>query len=301
MVPQLDDIINSLPESLRPGDFMGIMSESMNINNDSLNYRNVYMGYVDILGYKELIKRLGMESPQKIFRTILNSFLWAKTYKKAINVSLFSDTLVVYTNNDNPIGFWDILNLIQMFRNQMLENGYLIRGSIVSGEHFSEKGVWISPCLIKAYQYENEISSVARIVIDKKAFEIASLAVVEKEGQFGIYEHPYFVLVNKNSIEKDYDNNYVLKFDINSVEINYIKSKYHPDFKNLTNERIEHCIIEGNKSLKKYYDGLLLAKQRANEYKANCKVDYLINCWNRYIEEFQFRELLKDDFIISIA
>ncbi len=294
-------ILDSLPKHLKPGDFMGTMKWAYEFDRDSLEYKNVFLGFIDILGYKNLIKEFGDLSPKKIFEDILHAFSWAKSHNNSLEVTLFSDTLIITTDDENPIGFWNIVNVVQSFRNQMIEKGYLVRGSIVFGKHFSQKGVWISPCLIKAYKFENELANVARILIEDEAFKKGIDSITQKDDQYGIIYDRYFVHVDPGIIRTDYDGCRILCFEPGQIEVKYLKYAKHPDQKNLNEDRITHCINAGNQVLKRFKSGIQKALERSENLKSRSKVIYFVNIWNNYLENFELKDKLAEDYKIEIV
>jgi len=297
----LNDILDTLPKHLKPGDFMGTMKWASEIDHDSLKYKNVFLGFIDILGYKNLIKEFGDDAPRAIFQDILNAFSWAKSSKSSLKVSLFSDTLIIEADDDHPVGFWNMINVVGRLRNQLLQKGYLIRGSIVYGKHFNQKGVWVSPCLIKAYKLESEIANVARIIIDEEAFNNGIKSIIERDADYGIIYDRYFVKVDPTIIATDFDGSRVLRFDPDHIEVKYLKYAKHPDQKNLNEDRIMHCINAGNQVLKRFHCGLKSALERAEDIKSRSKILYFIIKWNAYCEEFELKNELKEEYKIDIV
>lgn len=292
-------ILDSLPKHLKPGDFMGTMQWANEFDRKALEYKDVFLGFVDILGYQNLIKDFGDNSPSEIFEDILHAFSWAKSHNDSLDVTLFSDTLIIKTDDDNPVGFWNIINVIQSFRNQMLEKGYLVRGSVAYGKHFSQKGIWISPCLIKAYKLENEVANVARILIDEDAFIKGTSSIMQRNDKYGIVYDRYFVNIDPTIIRTDFDGCRILSFEPGQIEINYLKYATHPDQKNLNEERVLHCINAGNQALKRLQVGIQTALKRTEDLKSRSKIMYFVNIWNTYLENFKLKDKLKEDYRIE--
>lgn len=297
----LDDFLETLPKHLKPGDFLETMKWARDFNPTDLKYGNIFMGWVDILGYQNLIKEFGDDAPRAIFEDILHAFSWAKSSKSSLKFTLFSDTLIIEADDDHPVGFWNIINVVGRFRNQLLEKGYLVRGSIVYGKHFNKKGIWVSPCLIKAYKLESEIANLARILIDEEAFNNGIKSIIERDVDHGIIYDRYFVKVDPTIIATDFDGSRVLRFDPDHIEVKYLKYAKHPDQKNLNEDRIMHCINAGNQVLKRFHCGLKSALERAEDIKSRSKVMYFINKWNEYCEEFELKNELKEEYRIDIV
>lgn len=293
---------NHLPPELKPGDFMGTMQWASDYDPDSLVYRQCFVALVDILGYKQLIQSVGSNSPELVFTKVLNAFSWAKCSNESIQVSLFSDSLILATADSEPVSFWQLAKIIQRFRMSLLESGYLIRGAIALGPHFDAKGIWISPCLVRAYQLESSTATVARVLIDKPALEHASAPVGKNaNGVAGIPHKNLFVHVDQSQIICDYDDCSVLDIYSDSIELLYLKTGLHPDERNLNEERIGHCIKAGNGLLLKYRTGLEAALGRATDAKSKSKVAYLVRRWNSFCSNFTLVSKLEHDYRIKIV
>jgi hypothetical protein len=298
--PEAPSLPNDLPAELRPGDFMAIMKEASDREGLSLIYQQRFVGLVDILGYRAILAEYGSDSPKQLFRHVLDAFAWTKSLSAALKLSLFSDTLVIESTSDHPVLFWTILSAIDQLRSHLLRIGVLLRGAVTFGEHFSEKGVWISPALVRAHLLESQIANMPRIVLDRPAYERGVHAIVTvPDGRSGIPCGRYLYKPGLHLEEGDFDGNAVLVFDPNNVELRYLKNNQHPDVAHVDQHR-EHCIEAGNAQLLQYHDGLRLAMSRAgDDLRARAKVSYAIAEWNRYVASFYHSGLFKAEYTIS--
>lgn len=300
--PKLSDVLNGIPPELRPGDFMGTMEWAHDYDPKSLVYKQCFVALIDILGYRQLIQSAGSDSPKDIFTKVLHAFSWAKCSNASIQVSLFSDTLILVTADSQPVSFWQLAGIVQRFRMQLLEAGYLIRGAIALGPHFDDKDIWISPCLVRAYELESGTAVVSRVLIDRPALDWA-LAPIQRnaKGVTGIPHQNLFVHVNAEQVIRDYDGFFVLDLYSDSIELRYLKTGTHPDAKNLNQDRIDHCVKAGNDLLQKYRNGIELALERATDTRAQTKVGYLVQRWNVFCGNFVLEsELVRDYRIESV-
>lgn len=275
------------------------MKDANDFDRNSLFYRNVYIAVIDILGYKALLNDLAENAPKKMFEDILNAFSWAKTSHENLNISLFSDTIIIESLDDHPMGFWNMIQVISSLRLQLLQKGLLIRGGISFGSHFSQKGVLISPALVEAHILESKKAIYPRILISNDAVEMASQQITKVSGIPGILVSNYLCRIETRMVDKDHDGQNIIKFDPNMVELRYLKYNEHPDEKNISTH-IEHCINAGNDQLKASMNGIELAAQRAQDEKAKTKIVYAINEWNSYLGNFINRDKFKSDYTIKI-
>jgi hypothetical protein len=183
---------------------------------------------------------------------------------------------------------------------QLLEAGYLIRGAIALGPHFDDKDIWISPCLIRAYELESGTAVVSRVLIDRPALDCA-MAPIQRNanGVTGIPHQKLFVHVKPEQVIRDYDGSFVLDLYSDSIELLYLKTGTHPDARNLNQDRIDHCVKAGNDLLQKYRNGIELALQRSTDTRAQSKVKYLVQRWNAFCGNFVLESKLIRDYRID--
>lgn len=287
-----------LPLHLKSGDFMEIMKDATDFDKNSLSYKHTFIALIDILGYKKLLDDLGEDAPKKLFEDILNAFSWAKASHESIKISLFSDTIIMEGIDDNAMNFWNIIQVLSALRLQLLQKGLLIRGAITYGNHFSHKGILVSPALVKAHELESQEAINPRVIICESALLNATENLVSKDGVYGLVVGKYFCKVERRMIAVDADGKNILAFDPNIVELRYLKYGEHPD-KNNINHHVEHCINTGNMLLVQISNGIRIAIKRANTKAAISKLEYVVNEWNSYIDDFRYEKELKADYRVG--
>jgi hypothetical protein len=292
--------MNKLPIHLKPGAFMDIMKEAKDFDKNSLHYHLTYIALIDILGYKRLLEEFGVDAPKKLFEDILDAFSWAKTSHQSLTLSIFSDTIIIEGLDENPMNFWNIIQVLSSLRLQLLKKGLLVRGAITFGEHFSDKGVLISPALVEAHLLESKTAINPRIITSSKAIKKASRYLVSKKGIDGLIVDKYFCKVESRMISTDIDDLSIVVFDPNVVELRYLKYGEHPDMKNI-DMHVPHCISAGNSTLKQISQGIAIAQERVNSKKEVSKVQYTINEWNSYLDTFKNKMDLHEDYKIKIV
>ncbi len=291
--------MDELPIHLKQGSFMDIMKEAQDFDRNSLVYKSTFIALVDILGYKNLLDEFGKEAPKRLFEDILNAFAWARSSHESIKISLFSDTIIMEGINEHPMNFWNMVQIISSLKLQLLQSGLTIRGAIAFGDHFSQKGILVSPALIEAHLLESKSAVHPRIIISAVAMSRANEGLMRKDDVEGLIIEKYFCAVQKRMIVKDADGWFSVAFDPNMVELRYLKYGEHPD-KMQMGGHIEHCINAGNMVLERLFNGIKKAKQNASSEKAKAKIEYVINEWNSYIESFKFRDKFKVSYHIEL-
>jgi hypothetical protein len=141
----------------------------------NLSYSEVILGIVDILGFKSYIAKEDKESLNKLVRTICFEKIKKETYQPNTHFSLLSDTFIAYTESINYQGLYEIITALENIRIGLIENGLFVRGAIVTGNHFMQDDIMVSPAFINAHTIEEQICVYPRIVIDNELLKRLSI------------------------------------------------------------------------------------------------------------------------------
>ena len=132
-----------------------------------LELKEYYIGYLDILGYKELIKQMGEEAFLAVINEAFHEIDTGFDNLAFIEMRIFSDNIVITSRADDnfdPINFISSIITTQIF---LLNGGILVRGSITKGNlHIDDKYLYGSG-LIRAYELENDIAIMPRVILDR--------------------------------------------------------------------------------------------------------------------------------------
>jgi len=135
-------------------------------------YQDVYLAYLDVLGFKNLVRHAG-KSPRymiKLFERVDNAVHHPRV--SGLAQRYLSDSILIWS--DHPESLPWIFDLCNELQDELLLEGCLVRGAIVFGQHYSgffdqlnlvtgernlKSGeVIISPALIKAFLIESELT-----------------------------------------------------------------------------------------------------------------------------------------------
>ncbi|MES2575233.1 MAG: hypothetical protein V4572_09845 [Bacteroidota bacterium] len=190
----------------------------MNQGNANINYENQIVAFVDILGFKEIIKN----SVQNLSKVNLlyqaleflkrreNSLKWNLKLIEVeedaqkigvekfdieglVNCSCFSDSIVVSIKvtdqNINELTSTLITNL-SFIGAQLMQAGILIRGGISVGKMIHlNNGILMGPALIEAYQLETNSAKFPRIILSKKLLEKLNYPLEEKRRRYPYHQY----------------------------------------------------------------------------------------------------------------
>lgn len=140
------------------------------------NYENRFVAFIDILGFKELIRR--SENDSAILDRLLEvlaQFSELIDIRKKISgedssvwtyqVSTFSDNVVISTRQTKE-GLIFLLLVATLLSTRLLQKGIFTRGAISSGKLIHTDKIVLGNGLIKAYQLESGTAIYPRIIVD---------------------------------------------------------------------------------------------------------------------------------------
>jgi len=145
-----------------------------------------YLFYLDILGFRNLIKE---KSSEYIFNTIdkcLDIFYTWEIFNELFSTLYFSDTIIFYQTSEEykQTSFLDIYGIAGLIYSKLLSEGIPVRGAITYGEFTvkldskSRNNIYFGNALVEAFDLEKKeewvgiiISSSAYKNIDNKMIE----------------------------------------------------------------------------------------------------------------------------------
>jgi hypothetical protein len=149
----------------------------------SFSYRDRVLAYIDILGWKDIIRRSAKKDADDSsgladVATALRALRTVEDRARAISehvkeqgaqqlkleVTLFSDTAVL--SCEPNMGAINILvSQVQAFCVDLMLEGIFTRGAIVRGRLHHQDGVIVGPALVEAYELESTAAKFPRIVL----------------------------------------------------------------------------------------------------------------------------------------
>lgn len=152
-------------------------------------YQNRIVAYIDILGFKETIKKTeGATGDKNLLLNLINVIdILKDEVERAISkgefppgttASMFSDCIVVSIPTRESRGAYCLFMILKKLQVQLIRHEILLRGSIVMGELIHREGLIIGPGLISAYQMESK-AIYPRIIVDRSVMGL----FVRKKGK----------------------------------------------------------------------------------------------------------------------
>ena len=146
----------------------------------SSEYVNSYIAFLDILGFKELVRTHTCKEILKVFDEIKTEYIITcdKENKPLINaenlhVKIMSDSICFYTPSNIENSLPVLIGLCAYFQSRLwtLQEPILVRGGIVCGDLYAEGDIIFGTGLTNAYLLEERNAKVPRIIITKETID----------------------------------------------------------------------------------------------------------------------------------
>jgi hypothetical protein len=134
-------------------------------------YRTVYYAFLDLLGYRGLMKEKASEAPKWLYAAISDALREAEGLYPEVAVRLLSDSIHIHSPANCLRNFFDLVNVVQLVCKSFMSKGVLVRGGIAEGKHFTSNEVIVSEALVDAYTLECEHAVYPRILIENGLFD----------------------------------------------------------------------------------------------------------------------------------
>jgi hypothetical protein len=136
---------------------------------DKLPY--VYTALLDVLGYRQRLE-VDRQTGTLAFKDALNGALQvlASINEAEVSYQAISDTVILTcSDREHLLRFLQILKKVQI---AFLGQGLFIRGGVTYGQHFKSGNITYSHAVASAYEIENKLAIVPRIVIDHNIIDM---------------------------------------------------------------------------------------------------------------------------------
>ena len=175
---------------------------------EAVKYKECYVAFLDILGFKKLIDKSECEDIFKIFHAVLNfephPLVSNSEVYNNIRYTIMSDSIVVYIEveiEDSFIALADVCSQIQM---KLSRNNppIFLRGGISQGTLYHKERILFGTGLTKAYILENTAAIYPRIIFTEELRKKA----LENTRKLFVFDY------NSMYYEKDDDGFYYINF-----------------------------------------------------------------------------------------
>ena len=230
------------------------MGKSTEKNDKIVLYEDRVVVFIDILGFKKLIEssidKAGNEIPEetKKIKYLLN--LFSKIFEEhpdmetTKQVTQFSDSIVVSFHYTEPSQvFYTLLDILHLHL-ELINLGYVVRGSVCFGKLHHTSTLVFGPGIVKAYEFETQSAIFPRIVIEPKVFEVGEQYAISGHTKETEREH-----LNGLAI-KDFDGHYFVDYFENAQGELDDPNLQWPDYLNSLRSIIEGGLKATNPSVR---------------------------------------------------
>ena len=139
-------------------------------------YIDRYCAFIDILGFRDLVRRLGGDNSQfETLRTLLAKIHSpvnpaTKGWHIDFRAQSISDAVAISTIA-NDTGLIHLFIAIEKLAVELLKEGYLIRGALVKGKLYHDDKMVFGDALIHAYELESTIVRFPRVMITRDVMQ----------------------------------------------------------------------------------------------------------------------------------
>lgn len=152
----------------------------MDIEQKCYQYKEHYVAFLDILGFKEHLKTNSCEDMYAVFDVLrkrahkqlnLNG-VQIEAYEH-IKYTILSDSIVVYIDAEIEDAFATLVDVCSNLQRALAnrDTPILMRGGIAKGDLFSDDGIIYGEGLVKAYLMETNLAKYPRIVFSGDTLE----------------------------------------------------------------------------------------------------------------------------------
>lgn len=171
-------------------------------------YKECYVAFIDILGFKNLIDKSNFEDIYSIFLLVLNfephPLLKNEDVYKDIHYTIMSDSIIIYIDVTITDGFMALTDVCSQIQMKLSRNNppFFVRGGIAKGTLYHHNNILFGTGLTNAYILENTSAIYPRIIFTEKLRQLA----LENTKKFYIFDY------NSMFYKKDNDEMYYINF-----------------------------------------------------------------------------------------
>ena len=225
-------------------------------------YEDRYVAFIDILGFRKKILEDNVDNNKNILE-VLNEVKQENYDKHKINnssigveVSLFSDSLIISWPIKDSIGYDNLFNLIMntMFiQFNLAFKGVFVRGAITKGKLYHDKDICFGEALLEAENLEKS-AIYPRVIVPDEILTQAIKNNVEIDKRYSPHndyesEAEYFYRILKKDIDGIWYVNFILQsqeFDDGSLFISMLEKIKEKCEEVLSNSDDEHIRMKYN-------------------------------------------------------
>lgn len=147
-------------------------------------YEDRIIGFIDILGFRELINSTVREtiinqveldnliSVMQLIKDEFEQVVNASELPTSFKITFFSDSIVFSILRSNSLSMLTLFEILKRIQVRLISNKILLRGGIVDGKLIHHQDLILGPAMNAAYDLESKSALYPRIVIDPDIMEM---------------------------------------------------------------------------------------------------------------------------------
>ena len=153
-------------------------------------YSDCYIAFIDILGFKEMIKRRSCNDLYEMYRCLQGKPLEYFNHDgtpvldmNAVHMKVMSDSVCFYVEREIVNSLVGLIATCAYFQYDLLclPDPVLSRGAITHGEIFADGDILFGPGFVKAYLMEEKSSKYPRIIMTQETIDLSMNQTAEEE------------------------------------------------------------------------------------------------------------------------
>ncbi len=227
-------------------------------------YEDRVVGFVDILGFGDLVRRAdkNLEFRIEIVRALsqVGKLAAPQGGDTDLRAQNFSDSLIISAANTAD-GLWHLLLSIDSLAWGLLQIGVLIRGGVTIGGMRHEADMVFGMGVNEAYRLESTIAKMPRVVLGARAFDAAERYASQ---------HPAWANYRASRLLRDRDGVWFLNY-LTELGVFNRQDPRNPDM-------LRHPFCEFGRSIQRLIQVKL--DQALEQPGVYAKLEWLANYWN---------------------
>jgi hypothetical protein len=168
------------------------MNHEISCNPDDI--RRCWLGYFDLLGAKRLIKSDDFISVFLTYSDAVTTFRKISSCRQKVCHVCFSDSFIVYAEDDSKESFWAIEGVSSQFCHDLLISEIPVRGAISCEDFYADSAnqLFFGRALVEAFEYGEAQDWVDLILCPSATDQLAKLgSPVERRLNYAYADVPF--------------------------------------------------------------------------------------------------------------
>lgn len=166
----------------------------MEIYYDAENSKNRWLAYFDLLGTKNLVASKDIYSVFAAYQMAFEKLARWKERHSCVSYSWFSDTFIIYTDDESAESFEAIEMVCRWFIFSLITKKIPLRGALSCGELYVDENrkIFLGKALLESYEYGENQDWLGFILSPSSVERLETLSLpIEERLNYCYYEIPF--------------------------------------------------------------------------------------------------------------